>query len=150
MAHFSDASGLFSASCFEESLVDPFVQWAREGACVLLTVELDRPSADEPPRVTVRGARPLASVTSAARMVLECEVSRVEAVADLAMLLPRASDARGEVRVHLRTGRGREPWAILGQDFRLDSEVIDRLIPIEGLANVALTARPDRHLRLVE
>ena len=46
--------------------------------------------------------------------------------------------------------RTREPWAILGQDFRLDSELIERLIPIEGLANVALTARPDRHLRLVE
>ena len=150
MADFSDPSGLFSASCFEESLVDPFVQWAREGTCVLLTVELDRPSAEEQPRVTVRGARPLASVTSAARMVLQCEVLRAEAIADLAMLLPRADDAKGEVRVHLRTGRGREPWAILGTDFRLDSEVIERLIPVEGLANVALTARPDRHLRLVE
>ena len=150
MADFSDASGLFSASCFEESLVDAFVQWAREGTCVLLTVELDRPSAEEQPRVTVRGARPLDSVTSAARMVLQCDVLRPEAIGELAMLLPRASDAKGEVRVHLRTGRGREPWAILGQDFRLDSEVIERLIPIEGLANVALTARPDRHLRLVE
>jgi DNA polymerase-3 subunit alpha len=150
IADFSDASGLFSASCFEESLVEPFQQWAREGACVLLNVELDRPNADEAPRVTVRGARPLASVTSAARMVLSCEVLRPEAVGELAMLLPRASDARGEVRVHLRTGGGREPWAILGQDFRLDSEIIERLIPIEGLANVALTARPDRHLRLVE
>jgi len=150
IADFSDASGLFSASCFEESLVDPFVQWAREGTCVLLNVELDRPNLDEPPRVTVRGARPLASVTNAAKMVLSCEVLRPEAVGELALLLPRASDARGEVRVHLRTGRGREPWAILGQDFRLDSELIERLIPIEGLANVALTARPDRHLRLVE
>ena len=91
-----------------------------------------------------------ASVTSAARMVLECEVLQAGAVADLAMLLPRAPEAKGEVRVHLRTGRGREPWALLGQNFRLDSEVIERLIPIEGLANVVLTARPDRHLRLVE
>jgi DNA polymerase-3 subunit alpha len=150
MADFSDASGLFSASCFEESLVEPFQQWAREGTCVLLNVELDRPSAEEAPRVTVRGARPLASVTSAARMVLQCDVLRPEAIGELALLLPRADDARGEVRVHLRTGRAREPWAILGQDFRLDSEVIERLIPVEGLANVALTARPDRHLRLVE
>ncbi len=150
MADFSDASGLFSASCFEEALVDQFVQWARDGTCVLLNVELDRPSADEAPRVTVRGARPLASVTSAARMVLQCEVHRPEALGELALLLPRAADARGEVRVHLRTGTGRDPWAILGTDFRLDSELIDRLIPVEGLANVALTARPDRHLRLVE
>ena len=150
MADFSDSSGLFSASCFEEALVDSFVQWAREGTCVLLTVELDRPNPDEAPRVTVRGARPLASVTSAARMMLECEVHSVEAVQDLAMLLPRAGDARGEVRVRLRTAQGRDAWAVLGQDFRLDSEVIERLIPVAGLANVALTARPDRHLRLVE
>ena len=149
IADFSDASGLFSASCFEESLVEPFQQWAREGTCVLLTVELDRPSADEAPRVTIRGARPLASVTSAARMVLQCEISRPEAAAELALMLPRASDAKGEVRVHLRTGAAQEPWACLGQDFRLDSEVIERLLPIEGLANVVLTARPDRHLRLV-
>ncbi|WP_353227031.1 DNA polymerase III subunit alpha [Novosphingobium sp.] len=150
MADFSDASGLFSASCFEEALVDQFVQWAREGTCVLLNVELDRPSAEEAPRVTVRSARPLASVTSAARMMLQCEVSRPEAIGELALLLPRAADARGEVRVHLRTGGAREPWAILGSDFRLDSDLIERLLPIDGLANVALTARPDRHLRLVE
>ncbi|MEO0033248.1 MAG: polymerase subunit alpha, partial [Pseudomonadota bacterium] len=31
-----------------------------------------------------------------------------------------------------------------------DSDLIERLIPIEGLANVALTARAERHLRLVE
>ncbi|EGD58504.1 DNA polymerase III, alpha subunit [Novosphingobium nitrogenifigens DSM 19370] len=150
MADFSDKSGLFSACCFEEAMVEPFVQWAREGTCVLLNVELDRPNADEPPRVTVRGARPLASVTSASRMMLQCEVSEIDAVQELAMLLPRAPDAKGEVRVHLRTGGPREPWAFLGSDFCLDSELIERLIPIEGLANVALTARPERHLRLVE
>jgi DNA polymerase-3 subunit alpha len=48
MADFSDSSGLFSASCFEESLVDDFVQWAREGTCVLLNVELDRPMPMSP------------------------------------------------------------------------------------------------------
>jgi DNA polymerase-3 subunit alpha len=37
----------------------------------------------------------------------------------------------------------------LGENFRLDSEIAEKLIGIEGLANVALTARPDRHLRLV-
>jgi len=150
MADFSDASGLFSASCFEETLVDAFVQWAREGTCVLLNVELDRPNADDQPRVTIRGARPLAQVTSVAKMVLQCEILRPEAVGELAMLLSRGLDARGEVRVHLRTGGSREPWAMLGQDFRLDSEIIERLIPIEGLANVVLTAKADRHLRLVE
>ncbi len=149
-AEFSDSSGQFSASCFEESLVEPFQQWAREGTCVLLNVELDRPNPDEPPRITVRGARPLASVSSAARMLLKLDVSRPEAMSELALLLPRAEGARGEVIARLRTGTGREPVIRLGADFALDSDVIERLIPVEGLANVALTARPDRHLRLVE
>ena len=149
-AEFSDSSGQFSASCFEEALVEPFQQWAREGTCVLLNVELDRPNPDEPPRITVRGARPLASVSSAARMLLKLDVSRPEAMSELALLLPRAEGARGEVIARLRTGTGREPVIRLGADFALDSDVIERLIPVEGLANVALTARPDRHLRLVE
>ena len=150
MADFSDSSGLFSASCFEEALVDSFVQWARDGTCVLLNVELDRPNPDEPPRVTVRGARPLSSVTSAARMQLKLDVTKPEAISELAMLLPRGGDAKGEVLARLRTGSPKEPLIRLGGDFRLDSELIERLIPIEGLANVALTARAERHLRLVE
>jgi DNA polymerase-3 subunit alpha len=36
---------------------DDSFQWAREGTCVLLNVELDRPNADEPPRVTVARVR---------------------------------------------------------------------------------------------
>jgi DNA polymerase-3 subunit alpha len=150
MADFSDSSGLFTASCFEEALVDSFVQWAREGTCVLLNVELDKPNPDEPPRVTVRGARELASVTSAARMVLKLDVTKPDAITELAMLLPRAPDGKGEVLARLKTGGNREPLVRLGSDFKLDSDLIERLIPIEGLANVALTARAERHLRLVE
>ncbi len=150
LADFSDSTGLFSASCFEESLVEPFQQWAREGACVLLNVELDRPNPDEAPRVTVRGARPLASVTSTSQMQLKLEVSDPSAIAELALLLPRAADSKGEVFARLKTGGPREPLMRLGNNFKLDSELIERLISIEGIANVALTARPERYLRLVE
>ncbi len=149
-ADFSDSSGQFSASCFEESLVEPFQQWAREGICVLLNVELDRPNPDEPPRITVRGARPLASVSSAAQMLLKLDVTKPEALSELALLLPRREGNKGEVIARLRTGTAREPRVRLGTDFALDSELIERLLPVEGLANVALTARADRHLRLVE
>jgi DNA polymerase-3 subunit alpha len=150
MADFSDSSGLFTASCFEESLVDDFVQWAREGTCVLLNVELDRPNADEPPRVTVRGGRPLSSVTNAARMHLTLDVGSIEAIRELALLLPRQEDAKGEVIARLRTGTGEAPRVRLGRNFKLDTDLIERLLPIEGLANVALTAKADSHLRLVK
>ncbi|MFM5948615.1 MAG: DNA polymerase III subunit alpha, partial [Novosphingobium sp.] len=142
--------GQFSAACFEETLVDPMLQWAREGTCLLLTVELDSPSPDEPPRITVRGARPLSEVKSAASMVLKFDVLRPEAFADLAILLVPGADGRGEVIARLRTGQGEEPLVRLGRDFMVDGELAERLATIEGIANVSLSARRGAgHLKLV-
>jgi DNA polymerase III subunit alpha len=149
-ADFSDSSGQFSAACFEESLVEPMQRWAAESTCVLLTVELDAPSPEEPPRVTVRGARPLSEVTSAARMLLSLEVDRAEAMTELALMLAASSQETGEVRARLRTGIGAEPLISLGSNFRVDGELAEQLMAIEGIANIALTAkRGTSHLRLV-
>ncbi|MDE8652733.1 DNA polymerase III subunit alpha [Novosphingobium album (ex Liu et al. 2023)] len=150
MADFSDASGQFSASCFEESLVESFVRWAREGTCVLLTVELDSPSPDEPPRVTVRGAKPLAEVRADARMLLALDIDRVEAVQELALLLRPGARGCGEVIAQLHLGEGRAQKVRLGRDYALDGEFAEQLAQIEGITNVSLTARrANDHLRLV-
>lgn len=150
VAEFSDPSGQFSASCFEESLVDPMVRWAAESTCVLLNVELDSPSPEEPPRVTVRGARPLSEVTSAAQMVLKLDVHRVEAVQELALLLVPGAPGRGEVLVKLKTGGANEPTVRIGRDFQLDGDLAERLAEVEGIHNVSLSARRGpSHLRLV-
>ena len=148
-ADFSDSSGQFSASCFEEALVENFQAWAKDGTCLLLNVELDSPSPEEPPRVTVRSARPLAEVKSAAKMLLQLDISSIDAIAELALLLPRDPAGTGEVRARLRTGGAVEPLLTLGRDFHLDSEIVERLLAMEGLANVALTARGEPRLRLV-
>ncbi|MEJ6009948.1 DNA polymerase III subunit alpha [Novosphingobium aquae] len=150
MADFSDSSGQFSASCFEESLVPSFLEWARDGTCILLQVELDAPSPDEPPRITVRSAQPLAEAKQAARMELRLEIDRIEAITELAMLLPRSAEATGEVIAVLRTGGSKDPTMRLGADFQLDSELVDRLTMIDGLRNPVLSARRGAaHLRLV-
>jgi DNA polymerase-3 subunit alpha len=150
IAEFSDSTGQFSASCFEESLVEPMLTWAKEGACVLINVELDSPSPDEPPRITVRGARPLAEVKSGARMVLSLDIARPEVLPELALLLVGGADGRGEVLARLHSGDGPEALIRLGRDFQLDGELAERLASIEGVANVALSAkRGPGHLRLV-
>jgi len=150
MADFSDSSGQFSASCFEEGLVESFQRWAADGTCVLLNVELDSPSPDEPPRVTVRGARPLAEVTSGARMLLELDIDRVEAIQELALLLAADEDGRGEVIARLRLGDGKSQLVRLGRNFALDGELIDQLALVEGISNVSLKGRRGGdHLRLV-
>jgi len=149
-ADFSDSSGQFSAACFEEALVEPMQGWAKDGTCLLLTVELDAPSPEEPPRVTVRGARPLEEVKGSAQMQLRLDVLNLQAMQDLAVLLGADGAGTGEVLVRLRTGHGQEPVLRLGRQFHLDSEVAERLASVEGLANVALTARRNTgHLRLV-
>jgi DNA polymerase-3 subunit alpha len=148
-ADFSDSSGQFSAACFEESLVDSFQRWAEEGTCVLLNVELDAPSPDEPPRVTVRGARPLAEVRNNARMLLTLDVLTVEALQELRLVLAEGEPGRGEVLARLRLGEERDPLLRLGRDFDLDGELAERLAHVEGLANVSLTTHRSPHLKLV-
>ena len=148
-ADFSDSSGQFSAACFEESLVDSFQRWAQDGTCVLLTVELDAPSPDEPPRVTVRGARPLAEVRNNARMLLTLDVLTPEALQQLRLALAPGEPGRGEVIARLRIDEERDPQMRLGRDFDLDGELAERLAEIEGLANVSLTTRKGPSLKLV-
>jgi DNA polymerase III subunit alpha len=149
-ADFSDSSGQFGAACFEESLVESFQRWAAEGTCVLLNVELDSPSPDEPPRVTVRGARPLAEVREGARMLLTLDVHTLEALQELRLALVEGEVGRGEVVARLCIGEPREPLLRLGRDFDLDGELAERLAQVEGLANISLAARRGAsHLRLV-
>ena len=148
-ADFSDSSGQFSAACFEESLVANFVKWAEEGTCVLLNVELDSPTPDEPPRITVRSARPLRDVKAGARMMLTLDVDLPGALEMLKAELAPGTPGHGEVRVRLRTGGEVAPVLRLGRDFQLDGELAERLASIAGLANVQLTTQRGPNLRLV-
>ena len=117
---------------------------------MLLTVELDAPSPDEPPRVTVRGARPLAEVHNNARMLLTLDVLTPEALQELRLALAPGEPGRGEVLVRLRIGEERDPQMRLGRDFDVDGELAERLAQIDGLANVSLTTRKGpTHLKLV-
>ncbi|APE28896.1 DNA polymerase III subunit alpha [Aurantiacibacter gangjinensis] len=149
-ADFSDASGQFSAACFEESLVDEFLRWAEDGTCVLLNVELDSPNPDDPPRVTVRGARPLAEVKSTAKMQLTADVHDVAALETLKQSLEPGRAGHGEVVLHLRTGEDYEPQVLIGTDYALGGDLVDRLSAIPGITNVALSPiKGVGHLRLV-
>ncbi len=151
---FSDSSGQFTAACFEEALVPQFERWAAEGECLLLTVELDAPSPDEPPRITVRGARPLAAVSGATAMQLTADVSTVEALLELQVELDlvRGEQAigSGEVVVRLILATGGEARLRLGRGFVLNGELAERLTAVAGLENVQLAPLKGRAaLRLV-
>ncbi|MEZ5688868.1 MAG: DNA polymerase III subunit alpha [Caenibius sp.] len=149
-ADFSDSTGQFSAACFEESMVEKFVQWAKDGTCILLNVELDSPSPDEPPRVTVRGGRPLADVKDTSSMQLSFELREADTLSELATLLAPGEPGRGEVLVRLHLLDGQTPLVHLGDGFRLDGELAERIQDMPGISNVSLRAKPrGANLRLV-
>ncbi|AOL95003.1 DNA polymerase III subunit alpha [Porphyrobacter sp. LM 6] len=153
-ADFSDSSGQFSAACFEEALVPQFERWAQDGECLLLTVELDAPNPDEPPRLTVRGARPLAAVSGATAMQLSADITSVEALRELQIELGTARGDRptgtGEVIVRLALADGGQARMRLGSSFVLNGELAERLAAVEGIANVSLVPLKKRaNLRLV-
>ena len=144
---FSDSSGQFSSACFEEGLVEPFLKWADDQTCVKLTVELDSPSPDEPPRITIRGAVPLAEVRGSTPMLLSLEVTDPAGIAALALELAPRGGGKDEVQATLLTGADPSPVMILGREYALDGDLAERLASVPGLAKVQLTAR--RHLKLV-
>lgn len=153
-ADFSDASGQFSAACFEEALVPDFERWAADGECLLLTVELDSPNPDEPPRLTVRGARPLAAVSGATPMELSADIANVEALLELHIELDLAREnnmsGTGEVIVRLALADGGQAQMRLGRNFVLSGELAERLAAVDGIARVALVPiRKRGNLRLV-
>ncbi|WDA40507.1 DNA polymerase III subunit alpha [Erythrobacter sp. BLCC-B19] len=153
-ADFSDASGQFSAACFEEALVPDFERWAQAGECLLLTVELDSPNPDEPPRLTVRGARPLAAVSGATAMELTADIASIEALRELQIELAAAQGERptgsGEVVVRLTLAGGGDVDMRLGRNFVLTGELAERLASVAGISRVALVPLKRRsNLRLV-
>ena len=137
LATCSDASGQFVASVFDDGAAAELEAAARTGACVLLTVELDRRPGEETPRVTVRGARPLDGIASNSRLRMEIDLDDAAALPALAALLEQAPGARGEV-VLLVPASGSEARLRVGRSFRLDAEVTDRIERLPGVRAVRL------------
>ncbi|QIQ85934.1 DNA polymerase III subunit alpha [Erythrobacter sp.] len=143
---FSDLSGQFQSACFEEALVPQFERWAESGECVLLDVELDAPDPSDPPRLTIRGARLLASVSGSTPMRLKADISSVDALLELKVELDMAADqvgmepgmGCGEVVVRLALEHGGHVPVRLGRDYVLSGETIERLAGVPGIDNLEL------------
>ncbi|MBV7266926.1 DNA polymerase III subunit alpha [Erythrobacter ani] len=149
-ADFSDTSGQFSAACFEEALVPQFDAWAQSGECLLLTVELDSPNPGEPPRLTVRGAKPLATVSGSTPMLLRADILSIQALNDLKLELATGDASPGEVLVRLIIGADDGAMVRLGCNFVLNGELAERVAEIEGIENVELSPiRGRANLKLV-
>src|SRR3546814_14105695 len=92
-------SGQCQWSCFEEIASKTLGALAADGGCARLSVELDLLEGEETPRVTVRGAQPLADIAATAALQLDCRVDLASAIEEMARILERREGARGRVIV---------------------------------------------------
>jgi DNA polymerase-3 subunit alpha len=138
MAQLSDASGQFSATCFDDAVAKDLEEAAREATCALITVELDRRPGEDAPRVSVRRVQPFDGLASTARFVIEATITDPAAFPALAGMLQHHRGARGEVRAILRYPDGAEATVLLGRDFLLDAELAGRIELLHGIAKVEL------------
>ena len=147
MAQMSDASGQFTATCFDDMVAKDLEEAAKAGGCGLLTVELDRRPGEETPRVSIKRIQPFESLAANARFVIEVTVTTPAAFGLLAELLAPHRGARGEIRVKLATALG-EATVLLGRDFLLDAELAGHIEALHGVAAVELKTSETR-LKLV-
>jgi DNA polymerase-3 subunit alpha len=148
MATFSDPSGQFQASCFEDDgckLLEKLSNAEDSGGrCALLTVELDRAGGEDMPRVTVRGVQGFDSMTSNARIRITAHVAEPEQVQRIAALVGGARGGRGEL-VFLIPGPGRtEASIIAGRNYLLDAEFSEAIETLLGPENVTLESSETR------
>ena len=133
-ATFSDSSGQFQASCFDEDACKAIEVMARDGDCALLMVELDRMPGEETPRVTIRGVEQFNQLASASRMELVVDVQDTAAVDALAQLLLRNRGGRSEVFLRAPLANGKAVRMFVGDDFLIGADQVDAIALIPGLS----------------
>ncbi len=145
----SDRSGQFQSSCFDEQATKILEALAADGGCAILAVELDLLEGEETPRVTVRGAQPLADIAATAALQLTCRVDLPAAIDEMARLLDRRDDARGRVIVTTRDPMTDEDICIeLGRGFALGPDIVSRLETTAGVSDPALSLVAPRDFRV--
>ena len=144
----SDRSGQFQSSCFDEQASKILEALAADGGCAMLSVELDLLEGEETPRVTVRGAQPLAEMAATAALELSCRVTLPGAIEDMARLIERRGDARGRVFILTEDpDTGDEIRINLGSGFALGPDLVARLERVPGIGEAALSLFTPRDFR---
>ena len=124
-------------------------EWAKEAVCLLLSVEMDMRAGEEQPRFAVRSAKPLDGLVTTARLKMQMDVARPEAMHELASLLAPLQGGKSELVVKVTIGSGDDRYIILGRGFQLDTIIANKVKDIEGIGNVRLGPLATPHLSIV-
>src|SRR5690348_13831164 len=149
MVTLSDSSGQFVATAFDDEATAALETAAKAGQCGLLSVELDRRSGDETPRVTIKRVQPLTELAKRTRLQMTVRPADKSIAAKVSPELAAARGSNGVVRFVLPLGSGGEAIVVAGRDFALDAELAARIERIVGEGNVDLSAQEPPRLALV-
>jgi DNA polymerase III subunit alpha len=149
MATLSDSSGQFVATAFDDEATAALESAAKAGQCGLLTVELDRRSGDELPRVTIKRVQPLSEVAKRTRLQMTVRVADGSTAERIAQEVAEARGLNGVLRFILPLPGGGEAIVVAGRDYALDAEVAARIERIVGEGAVDLSAQEPPRLALV-
>jgi len=138
LVDLSDSSGQFSASCFEDEVANALAAYAKNAECLLLNVEMDMKEGDEAPRLSIKSARPLAAMVQNARIQMALDITHGDAFHKLANLMAPYNNGKGYLVANISCNDNEIP-VILGQNFRLDGDIAERIAEIDGVDNVVIT-----------
>ncbi|MES2272501.1 MAG: DNA polymerase III subunit alpha [Pseudomonadota bacterium] len=148
-ATFSDSSGQFQASCFDEDACKAIEALGKDGDCGLLTVELDRQPGEETPRVTVRGVQAFNRIAGTTRMELWLDVAQDSAIGGISAILSTSRGGRSEVGIRSMMPDGQIVRLRLGRDFLIDAEIAEKLAGVAGVVGHRFSAPEPPRLALV-
>ena len=141
---FSDTSGQFQASCFEEDVCKVIEALYNDGDCVLLAVDLDRQPGEDVPRVTIRGAEAMSRLADAARMVMRIAVAADADLAVLRGIVGENRDGRSTLELRVPLGEGRHARLAIGENFQLDGDMAEQMEYLPGFTLLAFETINDR------
>ena len=147
----SDQSGKWNANCFDVEAQEQVITAARSGDPLLFDVELQWREGDDAPRLTIRGAWALSSMSRTARALLKVALdgdARPEIAAMLARHLPRG-DGKSVVEVELSLPDIGRATVLLGNDFTLEAGVEEALTRLPGVRTASIEPLGKAALRLV-
>ena len=149
IAGLSDRSGQFEATVFDDEPASALEAAAKAGECGVLSVELDRRSGDDVPRVTIKRFQPLADLAKKTRLQVMVRVPDGATAERLVRELANAKGGHGLVRFIVPLSAGGEAVVVAGRDYALDVELASRIERIAGEGSVDLSVQEPPKLALV-
>ena len=120
---FSDRSGQFVASCFDDDLQERIETLVNDAPALLIGMELQWREGEDVPRFTVRSAQPLADLARRARGRLVVQLAHPGEVDTLLGAIgPAPAKGRGELVVEIATDAG-PARVVLGRHFLIDADL---------------------------